>query len=74
MVSREEQNKDTHGVVKCKAEEIWRKSLEIFSETRDRVEDEEGSLKPKRKRGNGNEAIEFQWGEKKLNHSIKRKN
>lgn len=32
----------------------------MFSETRDRVEDEEGSLKSKRKRGNGNEAIEFQ--------------
>ena len=40
---REVQNEDNHTIDKSKGEGMRRKSLQTFSETRDQVEDEEGS-------------------------------
>lgn len=40
---REVQNEDNHIIDKSKGEGMRQKSLQTFSETRDQVEDEEGS-------------------------------
>ena len=58
--SKEVQNaEDTGNADKAKAEEMRRMSMETFSETRDRLKNDEGSPRSKRKRGNGSETFSF---------------